>query len=157
MRIARGKYFNSGKVFKIIDDLTVQFHAHRMLESSWIGTSDFRETVECIDDDDDDIDDEVKIGDIRKLKWADEEFEVEPLAELHPVPPSRVAPQHPASLNAQMSNRRDGKVGDNSDRHSASAIAHNKRLFTVALRDRGGVSDVHRLYRPAAALTDISA
>ena len=35
--------------------------AHRMLESSWIGTTDFRETVECIDDDDDDIDDEVKI------------------------------------------------------------------------------------------------
>ena len=53
IRITRGKFFNTGKVFKIIDDWTVQSHAHRMLEGSWIGTTDFRETVECIDDDTD--------------------------------------------------------------------------------------------------------
>ena len=57
IRITRGKFFNTGRVFKIIDDWTIQSHAHRMLEGSWIGTTDFRETVECIDDDSDsDID-----------------------------------------------------------------------------------------------------
>ena len=41
-------------------------HAHRMLEGSWIGTTDFRETVECIDDDtDSNADDDVhEQGDI---------------------------------------------------------------------------------------------
>ena len=52
-----------------------------MLESSLIGTTDFRETVECIDeghdDDDDDIDNEVNdIGDVmnntkKQVKWAE--------------------------------------------------------------------------------------
>ena len=143
IRITRGRYFNSGKAFKIIDDWTVRSHAHRMLKSSWIGTTDFRETVECIDDDDDDekedIDDERNIGDEKKLKWADQEFEEIPRDGPDPEPPSRVAPPRTAELNAH---RRDGKraVGDQSDRHSAA----------VASCDRGGVSDVHRLYRPKA-------
>ena len=147
IRITRGRYFNSGKAFKIIDDWTVRSHAHRMLKSSWIGTTDFRETVECIDDDDDDddndekegIDDEKNIGDEKKLKWADQEFEEIPRDEVELEPHARVAPPRTGELNAQ---RRDGKcaVGDQSDRHFAA----------VALCDRGGVLDVHRLYRPKA-------
>ena len=42
LRITRGRYFSSGKTFKIIDDWTVQSHAHRLLEGAWIGTTDFR-------------------------------------------------------------------------------------------------------------------
>ena len=53
LRITRGRYFSSGKTFKIIDDWTVQSHAHRLLEGAWIGTTDFRENVEYIDDDSD--------------------------------------------------------------------------------------------------------
>ena len=53
LRVTRGRYFSSGKTFKIIDDWTVQSHAHRLLEGAWIGTTDFRENVEYIDDDSD--------------------------------------------------------------------------------------------------------
>jgi hypothetical protein len=53
IRITRGKFFDGGKTFKIIDDWTVRANAHRMLESSWIGTTDFRESADYIDDDTD--------------------------------------------------------------------------------------------------------
>ncbi len=53
IRITRGKYFASGKTFKIIDDWTTRANAHRLLEGSWIGTTDFREVAEYIDDDSD--------------------------------------------------------------------------------------------------------
>jgi hypothetical protein len=53
IRITRGKYLNSGKTFKIIDDWSVRANAHRMLESAWLGTTDFRESTEFIDDDSD--------------------------------------------------------------------------------------------------------
>ena len=48
--ITRGKYFSSGKTFKIIDDWTTRANAHRLPEGSWIGTTDFRELAEYIDD-----------------------------------------------------------------------------------------------------------
>ena len=90
IRITRGRYFNTGKVFKIIDDWTVQSHAHRQLEGSWIGTTDFRETVECIDDDDeDDVDIALDIGDNKKPRWADHEVEGAPHLEANPLPQSR--------------------------------------------------------------------
>lgn len=107
IRITRGRYFNSGKAFKPIDDWTVQSHAHRQLESSWIGIIDFRETIECIDDDDDDVDNALDIGDDKKPRWADQEFEEIPRDKFDPVPHSRVAPPHTAGLNAH---RRDGKI-----------------------------------------------
>jgi hypothetical protein len=53
LRVTRGKFFASGKTFKIIDDWTVRANAHRLLEGSWIGTTDFREVAEYIDDDSD--------------------------------------------------------------------------------------------------------
>ena len=53
IRITRGKYFSSGRTFKIIDDGTTLANAHRLLECSWIGTTDFREVAEYIDDDSD--------------------------------------------------------------------------------------------------------
>ena len=53
IRITRGKYFTSGKTFKIIDDWTTRANAYRLLEGSWIGTTDFREVAEFIDDDSD--------------------------------------------------------------------------------------------------------
>jgi hypothetical protein len=53
IRITRGKYLNSGKTFKIIDDWSVRANSHRMLESAWIGTTDFREASEFVDDDSD--------------------------------------------------------------------------------------------------------
>ena len=53
IRITRGKYLSSGKTFKIIDDWSVRANAHRMLDSAWLGTTDFRETSEYIDDDSD--------------------------------------------------------------------------------------------------------
>ena len=53
IRITRGKYFNNNKGFKIIDDWSVPANAHRLLESAWIGTTDFREASEYIDDDTD--------------------------------------------------------------------------------------------------------
>jgi hypothetical protein len=51
IRITRGKYFASGKTFKIIDDWTTRANSHRLLQGSWIGTTDFREVAEYIDDD----------------------------------------------------------------------------------------------------------
>ena len=53
LRITRGKYFASGRTFKIIDDWTVQANAHRLLEGAWVGTTDFREIAEYVDDDTD--------------------------------------------------------------------------------------------------------
>jgi hypothetical protein len=53
IRITRGKFFASGKTFKIIDDWTTRANAHRLLQGSWIGTTDFREVAEYIDDDSD--------------------------------------------------------------------------------------------------------
>jgi hypothetical protein len=53
IRITRGKYVASGKTFKIIDDWTTRANAHRLLEGSWIGNTDFREVAEYIDDDSD--------------------------------------------------------------------------------------------------------
>ena len=53
IRITRGKYFSSGKTFKIIDDWTTRANAHWLLEGSWIGTTDFQEVAEYIDDDSD--------------------------------------------------------------------------------------------------------
>ena len=52
IRITRVKYVASGKTFKfkIIDDWTTRANAHRLLEGSWIGTADFREVAEYIDD-----------------------------------------------------------------------------------------------------------
>ena len=79
------------------------------------------------DDDHDDIEDEVnKVGDVKKFKWADGEFKGAPLVEFHPEP------LQTANLNVQVSDRRDGKVGDRGARHSASVAAHNKTLLTVA-------------------------
>ena len=53
IRITRGKYFSSGKTFKIIDDWTTRANANRLLEGSWIGTTDFSEVAEYIDNDSD--------------------------------------------------------------------------------------------------------
>ena len=51
IRITRGKFFATGKTFNIIDDWTVRANAHRLLEGSWIGATDFREVAEYVDDD----------------------------------------------------------------------------------------------------------
>ena len=59
IRITRGKYFIFGKTFKIIDDWTTRANAHRLLEGSWIGTTDFRELAEFIGDDSDEEREEV--------------------------------------------------------------------------------------------------
>ena len=82
-----------------------------MLESSWTGTTDFRETIECIDDDNDDIDDEVKIGDVeanvdkqantKKIMWADVEFEGEFPVQSDPVPLSEDRLLHSAPLSGR--------------------------------------------------------
>ena len=56
LRITRGKFIASNKTFKIIDDWSVRANSHRMLEGSWIGTTDFREASEFIEDDSDDED-----------------------------------------------------------------------------------------------------
>ena len=50
LRVTRGRFFSTGREFKIIDDWTVPSHAHRLLESAWIGTTDFREVVEYLSD-----------------------------------------------------------------------------------------------------------
>ena len=62
IRITRGKYLNSGKTFKIIDDWTVRANAHRLLESAWLGTTDFREASEFVDDDSDEETEEPAIS-----------------------------------------------------------------------------------------------
>ena len=62
IRITRGKYFASGKTFKIIDDGTTRVNAHRVLEISWIGATDFREVAEFIDDDSDEEIDARELG-----------------------------------------------------------------------------------------------
>ena len=46
-------HFAAGKTFKIIGDWTTRANAHRLIECSWIGTTDFREVAEFIDDDSD--------------------------------------------------------------------------------------------------------
>ena len=53
IRITRGKCLASGKTVKIIDDGTTRANAHRLLEGSLIGTTDFREVADYIDDDSD--------------------------------------------------------------------------------------------------------
>jgi hypothetical protein len=53
LRVTRGQFLDSGRTFKIIDDWSVRANAHRLLEGTWLGTTDFRETSECIDDDSD--------------------------------------------------------------------------------------------------------
>ena len=53
IRITRGKYIASGKSFKVIDDWSIRANAHRLLEAAWIGTTDFREVAEYVDDDSD--------------------------------------------------------------------------------------------------------
>ena len=50
LRVTRGRFFSTGREFKIIDDRTVPSHAHRLFESAWIGTTDFREVVEYLSD-----------------------------------------------------------------------------------------------------------
>ena len=50
LRVTRGRFFSTGREFKIIDDWTVASHAHRLLEGAWIGTTDFREVVEYLSD-----------------------------------------------------------------------------------------------------------
>ena len=57
IRITRGKYVGSGKSFKIIDDWSIRANAHRLLQAAWIGTTDFRETSEFVDDDSDEEED----------------------------------------------------------------------------------------------------
>ena len=58
IRITRGKYISGGKTFKIIDDWTFRANAHRVLEGgAWLGTTDFREIADFIDDDSDDDND----------------------------------------------------------------------------------------------------
>lgn len=52
LRITRGRFFNTGKQFKIIDDWSLPANAHRVLEHAWVGTTHFREAAEYIDDDD---------------------------------------------------------------------------------------------------------
>ena len=58
IRITRGKYFASGKAFKIIDDWTTRANAHRLIEGSWIGTTDFQEVATYIDDNSDEDEEE---------------------------------------------------------------------------------------------------
>ena len=53
IRITRSKYLASGRSFKVIEDWTVRANAHRVLEGAWLGTTDFREVAEFIDDDSD--------------------------------------------------------------------------------------------------------
>ena len=53
IRITRGKYLASGRSFKVIGDWTVRATAHRVLEGAWLGTTDFREVAEFIDDESD--------------------------------------------------------------------------------------------------------
>ena len=53
LRVTRGKFVSTNKTFKIIDDWSVRANAHRLLEGAWIGTTDFRESYEFIDDDSD--------------------------------------------------------------------------------------------------------
>ena len=80
IRITRGKYFASGKTFKIIDDCTTRANAHRLLEVSWIGTTDFREVAEYIGDD------------------SDEETEVKELGECLAKPLTEVPCMGPGEL-----------------------------------------------------------
>ena len=54
LRVTRGKLVATNKTFKIIDDWSIRANAHRVLDGAWIGTTDFRESSEFIDDDSDD-------------------------------------------------------------------------------------------------------
>ena len=62
LRITRGRFFATGKRFKIIDDWTVRADAHRLLDGAWLGTTDFRELADFIDDDSDDDEEELEDG-----------------------------------------------------------------------------------------------
>ena len=55
LRITRGKFLDTGRTFKIIDDWTVRANAHRVLEGTWLGTTDFRGSSEYVDDDSDEV------------------------------------------------------------------------------------------------------
>jgi hypothetical protein len=59
IRITRGKYLATGRTFKVIDDWTIRANSHRLLEATWIGTTDFREQSDFIDDDSDEEVEEV--------------------------------------------------------------------------------------------------
>ena len=58
LRITRSRFIASNKSFKIIDDWSVRANAHGLLEGAWLGTTDFREVAEYIDDDSDEEIDE---------------------------------------------------------------------------------------------------
>ena len=80
IRITRGKYFNTGRSFKVIDDWSVRANAHRLLEGPWIGTTDFREVAEFIDDDSDEEEEER-----REEKEAEEETAEDSLKAARPT------------------------------------------------------------------------
>ena len=46
-------FISTNQTFKIIDDWSVRANAHRLLVGAWIGTTDFGEVSEYIDDDSD--------------------------------------------------------------------------------------------------------
>ena len=68
IRITKGKYFAFGRTFKIIDDWTTRANAHRLLEGSWIGTTDFREVAGLIDDDSDEDQEEERKTELGPLR-----------------------------------------------------------------------------------------
>jgi hypothetical protein len=78
LRITRGKFLDSGRTFKIIDDWTVRANAHRVLEGTWLGTTDFRESTECIDDDSDEEVEETEVKEEEDDKPEVEYFELSP-------------------------------------------------------------------------------
>ena len=73
LRITRGQFVSTNKTFKIIDDWSVRANAYRMLEGAWIGTTDFGEASEFIEDDSDEEtevqrqnEEEMEPGDVAK-------------------------------------------------------------------------------------------
>jgi hypothetical protein len=90
LRVTRGKYLDSGRTFKIIDDWTVRANAHRVLASTWLGTTDFRESAEFIDDDSDEEVDE-NIGNEDDKEPEIEHYELSPAR-------SRTTSSHPEEL-----------------------------------------------------------
>ena len=61
MRVTKGKFLNDGEEFVITDDHALHVNAHRNLRSGWVGTTEFYEVEEIIEE-----------GEITKrVNWAD--------------------------------------------------------------------------------------
>ena len=105
IRITRGKFFASGKTFEVIDDWTIRANAHRVLEGSWIGTTDFRETSEFIDDDSDEDQEEKEEAAAEKEDMVKETETAAETADTGQRGGTQCSSSHPQSQEKKMKPR----------------------------------------------------